>query len=384
MNHPQTDMKLIPFNDKWSTIPEIINRVAIHGVCTPEEIERAIHPQNGNDYLLRIRAMFISDNVRLYQCMLHLVHMFGENWSLERFFSSDAYDVFKMSISESNYQKCKDVICGSIYDNNANGLIFESPFGVLSTFSITLNYFCRYANLALGAFQQEVPNYIRLNAMRIACRVMLRSEPDDFIADPRGKIPQAIQDTQINNWKYISEFLAGHELSHFILGHIKEQDKIEMGFLKPHFKDDTDYRKINGYRINQLQEFEADLAALNLVELPENVYIRYYDAALSWFAMLSVYEAVEDSISPPIGSNQTHPGAIARYEKILNEARRPKYFNEKHYVETLPHLIDYWREVMKDDVSLYFDKYEDKEHSVYLDAPNTEWRGRELIDRVDY
>ena len=156
-----------------------------------------------------------------------------------------------------------------------------------------------------------------------------------------------------------------------------------MGFLKPHFKDDTDYRKINGYRIDQLQEFEADLAALNLVELPENIYIRYYDAALSWFAMLSVYEAVADSVSPPMGSNQTHPGAIARYEKILNGARRPKNFNEKHYVETLPKLIDNWREMMIDDVSEYFDMYE-MYGSVYLDKPNTEWRGRELIDRVDY
>lgn len=53
-----------------------------------------------------------------------------------------------------------------------------------------------------------------------------------------------------------------------------------MGFLKPHFKDDTDYRKINGYRISQLHEFDADLAALNLVELSDEEYSVYYHAHL--------------------------------------------------------------------------------------------------------
>ena len=38
---------------------------------------------------------------------------------------------------------------------------------------------------------------------------------------------------------------------------------------------------------------------------------------------------------------------------------------------------------MKEDVSVNFDLYE-MYGSLYLAKPNTEWRGRELIDRIDF
>ncbi len=366
----------------WSDAPEDIQKMIYSGYCTPEETARAVHPQNGKDYLLSIRAKYIADNIRLNRVFIHLSRYYGDKWSLEKFYNTNAYGIFRMALSKENNYKCKDITCGCIYDNNANGLVFSSPFGILSTYSKTLDYFSNFANLAIGNFQQEVPPHIRFNAMRIACRIMLRTESDDFIVDPRGIIPKKIMDSLNQMSKLNKVFLAGHELCHFILGHIKEQGKTEIGFLKPHFKDDTDYKKINGYRIEQNQEFEADLSALNFFELPDDAYSHYYNAALNWFAILSIYEGVEDSITPPMGV-QTHPGAIARYSKILNEARRPIDFDEKLYSETLPQLISVWRERMIEDVSVNYELYE-QYGSVYLDAPNTEWRGRELIDRVDY
>ena len=270
----------------------------------------------------------------------------------EKYFSSDAYDSFKLMLGSNDYAKCKNVACGNIYDNNANGLIFSSPFGILSTYSVSLRYFSIYGNLALGGFNQQVPWHIRLNAMRIACRVMLNTEAQDFVFDPRGIIPKDIMDDLKTEWRLNNLFLA-------------------------------DYRKIMGYTISQKHEFAADLAALNLVELSDEKYSVYYSAALNWFAILAVYEGVEDSISPPMGFNQTHPGAIARYTNLLNNARRPKDFDEKLYIETLPELISNWREVMINDAAEHIDMYE-MYGSVYLDKPNTAWRGRELIDRVDY
>lgn len=355
----------------------------VSGYCTPEEAERVVNPQNSQDYLLRLRAVFIADHTRIWRVFLHLCRIYGNEWSLEKYFTSDAYDAFKSIISESNNEKCKDVVCGNIYDNNANGLIFSTRYGVLSTYSVSLRYFSIYANLALGEFNKEVPWHVRLNAMRIACRVMLNREAQDFIFDPRGIIPKDIMTNLRSQWRMNNIFLAGHELSHFILGHVKEDNKQEMGFLKPHFKDDTDYRKINGYRISQLHEFDADLAALNLVELSDEEYSVYYHAALDWFSILAIYEGVEDSICPPSGTNQTHPGAIARYTNILNNARRPIDFDEELYNETLPALTSFWRENMINDAAENIDLYETY-GSVYLDEPDTEWRGKELIDRVDY
>lgn len=372
-----------PEKDLWGEPLGKNEEVWFTGFCTPDEIKRLSQPKNGKDYLLRLRAEYIADHARLTRVFIHLRRAFGDKWSLENYFSSNAYERFKSVINSENKEKCKEVECGSIYDNNAEGLIFSSPYGMFSTYSKTLYYFSIYSNLAMGGFQHKVPMHVRKNAMRIACRIMLNKESEDFIVDPRGIIPKDIQEVLDSEWAFENVYIAGHELSHFILGHIKEENKMKMGLLKPHFQDDTDYRKINGYRISQLQEFDADLAALNLVDLDEETYSNYYGAALSWFAALSVYEGVEDCIFPPSGWNQTHPGAIARYTNILNKARHPKKFDEKLFVEVLPKLVSSWRDMMIEDVSAQIDCYE-MYGSVYLDAPDTEWRGRELKDRVDY
>ena len=46
-------------------------------------------------------------------------------------------------------------------------------------------------------------------------------------------------------------------------------------------------------------------------------------------------------------------------------------------------MVDNWEDFVKQDVMENFEAYE-MYGSLYLAAPNTEWRGRELIDRVDY
>ena len=370
------------FYESWGDAPENVQKDMFSGYCTEEEQERAAHPKNAKDFLLRLRAVYIADHTRLWRVFLHLSRIYGEKWSLEGYFNSDSYDRFRALLSKSSFEKCKDVTCGSIYDNNANGLIFTSEFGVLSTYSCTLQYFSKYANLALGLFDEEVPPSVKLSTMRIACRVLLNTEAQDFLFDPRGKIPKSINEILNIQWKYNSVFLAGHELCHSILGHLTDDKCEEIGFTKPHFKDDTDYRKINGYRVSQLHEFDADVAALNLVELDDKQYRPYFESALNWFAILAIYEGVEDSICPPSG-NQTHPGAIARYTNILEKARKPKGFNEKLFVEKLPEVISQWRDYMINDASLNIEQYE-MYGSVYLAKPNTKWRGRELIDRVDY
>jgi len=46
-------------------------------------------------------------------------------------------------------------------------------------------------------------------------------------------------------------------------------------------------------------------------------------------------------------------------------------------------IIDYYKDILLEDVSLNIEGYEFY-GSIYLDKPNTEWRGKELKDRVDY
>ena len=101
-----------------------------------------------------------------------------------------------------------------------------------------------------------------------------------------------------------------------------------------------------------------------------------------WFSALAIFEAVENTIFPPNGY-QTHPGAKARYNNILENAPRPYDFDNTMYCEDLPQLVSFWEDTIKEDASRNFEQYEFY-GSVYLAKPNTEWRGRELIDRVDY
>ena len=70
---------------------------------------------------------------------------------------------------------------------------------------------------------------------------------------------------------------------------------------------------------------------------------------------------------------------------ILNNAKRPLNFEEmkEFYTVDLPRLVSYYEGIIIEDVQYNCEAYE-FEGSVYLAAPNTEWRGPELIDRVDY
>ncbi len=110
----------------------------------------------------------------------------------------------------------------------------------------------------------------------------------------------------------------------------------------------------------------------------------YYSYALLWFAIFAIFEAAENTMFPPFG-RQTHPGAKARYNNILENAKRPANFQEmeEYYTIDLPGIVSYYEEFVIEDVQLNCDSYE-MYGSAYLAAPNTEWRGPELIDRVDY
>ena len=143
-------------------------------------------------------------------------------------------------------------------------------------------------------------------------------------------------------------------------------------------------KKIGAYNSNQKQEFAADLGALNYPKFDDEEYNLYYYYALSWFAILAIFEAAENTMFPPF-NKQSHPGAKARYNNILNNAKRPLNFEEmkEFYTVDLPMLVSYYEEIIIEDVQYNCEAYE-FEGSVYLAAPNTEWRGPELIDRVDY
>lgn len=385
INRRILDMETINVNGEeipFEQLPLEQQRVWYHSICSEQEIDRILNVQNGRDYILKLRADTIIENVRLWRVFKHISMAYGEQWALEKYFQAYCYIDVRNAMSKDYQEICKDVSFGSIISSDPNGLIFPTPYGICSTYSESLKYFTRYSCLALLDFDGRVPFDVQLNAMRIAIRVMLQREALDFEVDPRGIIPKEITDVINPIYPAQMSFLAAHEYAHLINGDLEDKNIKEVAILQARFKDQADYKKINAYTASQKKEFAADLGAMAYPEWNKEIYSYTYSATMLWLSALAIFEAVENTIFPPNGY-QTHPGAKARYNNILENAPHPFDFEQNVYYNDLPQLVSFWEEKMSEDVSSNFEFYEFY-GSAYLANPNTEWRGRELIDRIDY
>lgn len=362
-----------------------LERAWFQRICSSSELERVLKVQNADDYILRLRAETIADNIRIYRVFLNKVHYcetHGLQWELEKYFKTDNYNEVLRRLDKEKAELCRRVSSGAIISNEPNGQIFSTDYGICSTYSTVLEQFTRYSMLALLQFGDKVPMDVRIQAMRIAIRIMLQTESLDFDVDPRGIIPKDIEDVIHLLYSLQMDFIVAHEFSHLINGDLNNAAVAKQAILKAHFKDQQDYKMMNAYNTSQKQEFKADIGAMTYPKWEIERYSRYYYATMMWFASLAIYEAAENTVFPPIGY-QSHPGAKARYKNLLENAPQPKDFDKKLYYEIIPELVSFWERFVTEDISVNYDCYE-MYGSLYLAGANTEWRGRELIDRVDY
>ena len=360
-----------------------IQKVFFFPVCNKAEIERIFHVANGRDYLLKLRAETIVDHMRLFRVYRNKALAQEGNWSLEQSFDSTHYETYLATLSEANRRKCQAITYGNMFSNDPNGTIFQSPYGPLITISESLSFFLKFAHLALMEFDCEVPMHVRMNGLRIAVRVMLKTEAMDFLMDPRGILPKSVANTIHAPIHQQMEFIAGHEFAHYILGHISADaitNKPIFHAITPH---DKDYKPLTVFSHSQRQELDADLKALEFVEKDEAHRIALLDAALLWFACLDLYEAVSDALclrNPCIPSS--HPSAKNRFEHLLANVLKPANYNVGQWSRIIE-TVETFKPLLLHDISTNIEMYEFY-GSVYLDKPNTAWRGKELIDRKDY
>lgn len=125
-------------------------------------------------------------------------------------------------------KKLKRITKGFVFSNEPNGNIIQTDFGKIIIISESLQYFLYYMNLFfLECFHQEVPDWVRIAALRIAIRIMLKKEAMDFELDPRGIIPKEI-DKQLKMYtRGEIEFIIGHEYAHYYLKHLDDNNIIE-------------------------------------------------------------------------------------------------------------------------------------------------------------
>lgn len=364
-------------------IKKIIHRMGYSPILNDKEYERICKVNNADDYFLKMRADLICNHMRLFRVYRNKALKDEKNWSLEKSFSLKPYEMFLTSIDEELEEKCQKVAYGNSFSTDPNGYILATEYGPILTINESLEYFFKYMNLALLTHKEDIPEHIRLNALRIAIRIMLQTESLDFFMDPRGIIPKNIEKSinRVSDYQFM--FIAGHEFSHYLLGHLDDKDTSIKPIYYNIFNNEEKNSTQKIYNSSQKIELEADLEALRLPQLNIHEYQYLFEGTLIWFFSLELFEFANEIISP---SNpyayKTHPSARDRIDNILENAEKPNDFSEETW-NNFKKIVNDYKEFLREDISVNFDTYE-MYGSLYLDEPNTKWRGKKLIDRVDY
>ncbi|MBF2710070.1 M48 family metalloprotease [Flavobacterium soyangense] len=364
-------------------VPIEIQKGFFFPVCNKSEIERVFNVQNAKDHLLKIRAETIVDHMRLFRVYRNKAIANPKNWSLEKSFSNLHYEKFLSHLNKENKENCKEITYGNIFSNQVSGLIFKSPYGTMINISDSIRFFLKFMNLGLLNFQTEVPLYVRVNAIRIAIRVMLQSEALDFYMDPRGIVPKNVGILMEKDIPNELLFIAGHEFSHHLCGHLSDENVIEKPIFRGILENQEDYKPIVSYTQTQIEEFEADLVSIELPKYSNSMKKAVLEGALTWFMKLDIYEHFIGICAPSTKFiNREHPPASKRFDMLLNQVEFPKNFN-KEYWQDFKKDIEKVKMIIEDDARNNLPNYQFY-GSLYLDEPNSKWRGKELIDRVDY
>lgn len=352
-------------------------------VSTQAEIERIFDPKDSQDYLLKIRGETIVDNIRLYRVYRHKAMAAGESWSLESSFSNKHWYEVIEKLPPSEKKACQEITYGDVFSNDPNGMIFCTEYGPIATLCDSIRFFTKFANLALLEFESEVPGNVRMNALRISMRVMLKTETMDFAVDPRGILPENIAEEIHRPIPWMSKFITGHEFAHYFLGHLSSDDLVEQPIFCATGEGAEDYSPKKVYNTSQKNEFEADLQSILTPNYNNEELCEILAGALLWLTALDLYQHVSDVICPKAPHRyQTHPSAADRFDSLLVNIPTPKGFDISSW-SRLPSLANQLKDILTEDIGFNIEAYE-MYGSIYLDRPNSEWRGRELKDRVDY
>ncbi len=358
---------------------KFLERAWYMGFCNNNEIDRILSPKNSCDYLLSQRANIVADNPRYYRVYLRKSEVMP-NWSFENSFATSHYTDVINNLSDEDKTLCSKITYGDIFSDDANGYAEKNEdWGRIIYLNECLQFYMKFCNLALFDFDVDVPDYVRLNSLRIAIRTMMKMESMDFFLDPRGKVPESVGNMIHYPIKHELQFIAGHEFSHHLCKHFDDKSTVKRAVLS--FEDKKYIKPV--YSVSQKQEFEADLSSINRPLYSKEEYDEVLKGALIWFVSLSLVETAQEIIVPTSNMTiKTHPSAKDRFYNLVNNAHFSNEFNTDFIDNILKrsYVLRIW---LNEDLAENYDIY-DFYGSIYLDKPNTMWRGRELVDRVDY
>lgn len=345
-------------------------------ICTKEEIKKINSCNSSGDYLLKIRADSIADNIRFHRVFLDRYKKHKGNWSLSGYFETKPFTSYINRLSKANYNKCIKTTAGFAFLKEATGKCIYNKYGNIILVSESLSDFLYYMNLSSLDLGYKIPPEDKFYALLIGIRIMLGSETLDFDLDPRGTLPESLHNSLLSIVNKQIEFVIGHEFAHHILEHGNRA--ITKQCVMSDIIQTRSDSPITFYNYRQKQEFQADWFAIKKArynKIEKNEMINWI---FLFFMHLDFVESVIDYLNPA-NTNATHPSPISRIwrlrKKINNNFGDPPEILDK----TLQRHIEFKKFFLKEIVP--FHTYEiEKKGSMYLPSFKTD----KLIDRVDY
>lgn len=288
---------VFPEADPERTIEDMI----YYPVCAQSEIVRLRALKSSHDYLLRIRAIAVTDHPRLMRVMAKRRSIWetkGKAWSLTDYYASlnGPAKRYVARLPRNQQRMVRSTPFGFTAIVEANAVCMRTLSGDVITVSEALRSFYYFTIIALIGAELGVDQEDAVTAGLIAARIMIGSEAPDFDLDPRASPPAHIEARLRGYVESMLEFTFGHEFAHLRLGHLNI-DAAQDG--------------IAAYRRDQ--EFEADREAVLGVqdkagrrELADGAYLVLY--ALQLVEQLSA----QFSAMPKFSVSQTHPSPIER------------------------------------------------------------------------
>ena len=346
-------------------------------LCSEYQIERIFYTKNASDYLLKLRAESILDNMRLYRVMMSKMEKANGFWNFINEFDDKNFIDYLNLLEDSIRAECNKVEKGFVYSDEPNGQCIASPYGNIITVSESLKHFLYYMNIGLLDFGVNIPYETRLDSLRIALRVMLQNESMDFELDSRGEIPQMIHNKNVFWVDEQLEFIIGHEYSHHYYKHLDKGQCVDRKLYNNKLMHGHEYYKY--YNMNQKQEFQADIGSLELPQYSNSIIERKIISAIFFFSYIDIYEHAKECICPSVYSVKTHPEPVDRIWNIFNHFKNQLSSLNEEYIKNRISENEKIKKILSDDISFNMDVYE-MYGSVYL----TNWKKKMLIDRVDY
>ncbi|MBV6715878.1 hypothetical protein [Paenibacillus chitinolyticus] len=348
--------------------------------CNKNEVERIFNPISGADYLLKLRAEALFDSTRLERVILARKRLLGDKWSFSNHFRTKEFNKYIHFLPEEDREVIKEVPMGFLFTFEANGYCMKTEFGNIIVVSEALRHFFYYMNLGFLNFG-EIPSDVRSSSRMIAIRTMLETEAMDFELDPRGKVPKNIHNQCTNIANKQIEFIFGHEIAHHLLNHLDENNTTQRPLTRGSLEQYGKRKNHVYYNYLQKQEFDADLTALDRPIFKSRMEYQYLVlAAILFFLYLDIFEAVSNYIYPPINSQKTHPKPLERFWNVYNSTKNGfDLFSEEQIMEFLNMTTEYKEYLIREHIPYNIDLYE-MYGSIYLG----QWRGKKLVDRVDY